>query len=35
MPHGIFVDDDGYFYTTDVGSHQVIKWKVRNGMLAY
>jgi DNA-binding beta-propeller fold protein YncE len=28
LPHGIFVDDSGYVYTTDVGSHQVIKWKI-------
>ncbi|KAE9546678.1 hypothetical protein FO519_010110, partial [Halicephalobus sp. NKZ332] len=27
MPHGIFVDQSNYYYTTDVGSHQVIKWK--------
>ena len=28
MPHGIFVDESNYYYTTDVGSHQVIKWKL-------
>lgn len=31
LPHGIFVDDSGYVYTTDVGSHQVIKWKISDG----
>lgn len=33
LPHGIFVDDSDYIYTTDVGSHQVIKWKVNGGKL--
>ncbi|KAH7728406.1 Protein PAMN-1 [Aphelenchoides avenae] len=28
LPHGILVDASNYYYTTDVGSHQVIKWKV-------
>jgi len=27
MPHGIFVDESNNYYTTDVGSHQVIKWE--------
>lgn len=31
MPHSIFVDASNYIYTTDVGSHQVIKWEIRNG----
>jgi hypothetical protein len=34
MPHGIFIDEDNNYYTTDVGSHQVIKWKYSNGQLA-
>uniref|UniRef100_A0A914YWB6 peptidylamidoglycolate lyase n=1 Tax=Panagrolaimus superbus TaxID=310955 RepID=A0A914YWB6_9BILA len=34
MPHGIFIDEDNYYYTTDVGTHQVIKWKYSNGQLA-
>ncbi|KAI1731404.1 NHL repeat domain-containing protein [Ditylenchus destructor] len=33
MPHSIFVDDSNYYYTTDVGSHQVIKWEIRKGEL--
>uniref|UniRef100_A0A1I7S7E0 Peptidylglycine monooxygenase n=2 Tax=Bursaphelenchus xylophilus TaxID=6326 RepID=A0A1I7S7E0_BURXY len=33
LPHGVFVDDSDYIYTTDVGSHQVIKWKVESGNL--
>uniref|UniRef100_A0A915LS27 Peptidylglycine monooxygenase n=1 Tax=Meloidogyne javanica TaxID=6303 RepID=A0A915LS27_MELJA len=31
LPHGIFVDHNAFIYTTDVGSHQVIKWKINNG----
>uniref|UniRef100_A0A1I8BAJ1 Peptidylglycine monooxygenase n=2 Tax=Meloidogyne hapla TaxID=6305 RepID=A0A1I8BAJ1_MELHA len=31
LPHGIFVDHNGFIYTTDVGSHQVIKWRIKNG----
>ncbi|KAF7640047.1 hypothetical protein Mgra_00000490 [Meloidogyne graminicola] len=31
LPHGIFVDINGFVYTTDVGSHQVIKWHIKNG----
>uniref|UniRef100_A0A7E4W9E0 Peptidylglycine monooxygenase n=1 Tax=Panagrellus redivivus TaxID=6233 RepID=A0A7E4W9E0_PANRE len=34
IPHGIFVDDSGYVYTTDVGTHQVIKWKLSGSSLA-
>ena len=34
MPHGIYIDDENYYYTTDVGSHQVIKWQLSNGQLA-
>ncbi|CAJ0922213.1 unnamed protein product, partial [Mesorhabditis belari] len=30
LPHGVFVDVDGYIYTTDVGAHTVTKWK-KNG----
>jgi hypothetical protein len=33
LPHGIFVDDSGSLFTTDVGSHQVIKWRTHpNGL---
>uniref|UniRef100_A0A915P101 Peptidylglycine monooxygenase n=1 Tax=Meloidogyne floridensis TaxID=298350 RepID=A0A915P101_9BILA len=31
LPHGIFVDHNAFIYTTDVGSHQVIKWRINNG----
>ncbi|KAI6203041.1 putative peptidyl-glycine alpha-amidating monooxygenase T19B4.1 [Aphelenchoides besseyi] len=33
LPHGVFIDDSSYIYTTDVGSHQVIKWRLRSGKL--
>uniref|UniRef100_A0A9J2PRR0 Peptidylglycine monooxygenase n=1 Tax=Ascaris lumbricoides TaxID=6252 RepID=A0A9J2PRR0_ASCLU len=33
MPHGIFVDTNNDYFTTDVGSHQVIKWRLSNGKL--
>ncbi|CAI4227633.1 unnamed protein product [Auanema sp. JU1783] len=33
LPHGIYCDDDGYVYTTDVGSHTVAKWKFTGGDL--
>ncbi|KAK6727683.1 hypothetical protein RB195_005396 [Necator americanus] len=28
LPHGIYMDNEGYLYTTDVGSHTVAKWKL-------
>ncbi|XGW21085.1 hypothetical protein V3C99_004221 [Haemonchus contortus] len=28
LPHGIYMDKDGFLYTTDVGSHTVAKWKI-------
>jgi hypothetical protein len=34
MPHGLFIDEENNYYTTDVGTHQVIKWKYSNGQLA-
>ncbi|MFH4975419.1 hypothetical protein AB6A40_002128 [Gnathostoma spinigerum] len=34
MPHGIYVDENNDIYTTDVGSHQVIKWTVASGMFS-
>ena len=34
LPHGIFIDDDNNYYTTDVGSDQVIKWQYSKGQLA-
>ncbi|VDM43283.1 unnamed protein product [Toxocara canis] len=33
LPHGIFVDTNNDYFTTDVGSHQVIKWRLSNGKL--
>uniref|UniRef100_A0A1I7WFW6 peptidylamidoglycolate lyase n=1 Tax=Heterorhabditis bacteriophora TaxID=37862 RepID=A0A1I7WFW6_HETBA len=33
VPHGIYMDSDGFLYTTDVGSHTVAKWKLNfNGI---
>ncbi|VDL72877.1 unnamed protein product [Nippostrongylus brasiliensis] len=35
LPHGIYMDRDGFLYTTDVGSHTVAKWRIRgNGKLS-
>ncbi|CAI2320300.1 unnamed protein product [Caenorhabditis sp. 36 PRJEB53466] len=31
LPHGIYVDVDGFVYTTDVGSHTVAKWTIDDG----
>uniref|UniRef100_A0A0R3RRY3 Peptidylglycine monooxygenase n=1 Tax=Elaeophora elaphi TaxID=1147741 RepID=A0A0R3RRY3_9BILA len=31
MPHGLTVDQQNDYYTTDVGSHQVIKWSLSHG----
>ncbi|KHJ75114.1 NHL repeat protein, partial [Oesophagostomum dentatum] len=28
MPHGIYMDKQGFLYTTDVGSHTVAKWRI-------
>lgn len=33
LPHGIYVDKDGFVYTTDVGSHTVAKWKIEGNEL--
>ncbi|CAJ0571481.1 unnamed protein product, partial [Mesorhabditis spiculigera] len=33
LPHGVFVDIDGYMYTTDVGCHTVAKWKLNGDKL--
>uniref|UniRef100_A0A8R1HNP1 Peptidylglycine monooxygenase n=1 Tax=Caenorhabditis japonica TaxID=281687 RepID=A0A8R1HNP1_CAEJA len=33
LPHGIYVDKDGFIYTTDVGSHTVAKWRLDGGEL--
>ncbi|VDN01888.1 unnamed protein product [Thelazia callipaeda] len=33
IPHSIAVDAENNYYTTDVGSHQVIKWAVSEGVL--
>lgn len=35
MPHSIFVDESNYYYTTDVGSHQVIKWEISEGKIFF
>ncbi|CAG9535368.1 unnamed protein product [Cercopithifilaria johnstoni] len=34
MPHGLTVDQQNDYYTTDVGSHQVIKWSLSHGSLS-
>ncbi|VDK75979.1 unnamed protein product [Litomosoides sigmodontis] len=31
MPHGLAIDKQNDYYTTDVGSHQVIKWSLSHG----
>lgn len=31
MPHGLAIDQQNDYYTTDVGSHQVIKWSLSHG----
>ncbi|EPB67820.1 NHL repeat protein [Ancylostoma ceylanicum] len=28
LPHGIFMDKEGFLYTTDVGAHTVAKWRI-------
>ncbi|PAV84681.1 hypothetical protein WR25_02239 isoform B [Diploscapter pachys] len=28
LPHGIYMDSEGYIYTTDIGSHTIAKWSV-------
>ncbi|KAL6729380.1 hypothetical protein Aduo_000438 [Ancylostoma duodenale] len=28
LPHGIYMDKEGYLYTTDVGAHTVAKWRI-------
>ncbi|KAK6105982.1 Copper type II ascorbate-dependent monooxygenase C-terminal domain family protein [Brugia pahangi] len=33
MPHGLTIDQQNDYYTTDVGSHQVIKWSLSHGSL--
>ncbi|VBB33239.1 unnamed protein product [Acanthocheilonema viteae] len=34
IPHGLAVDQQNDYYTTDVGSHQVIKWSLSHGSLS-
>ncbi|VDK73269.1 unnamed protein product, partial [Onchocerca ochengi] len=34
MPHGLAIDQQNDYYTTDVGSHQVIKWTLSHGSLS-
>ncbi|EFO26356.1 hypothetical protein LOAG_02126 [Loa loa] len=34
MPHGLAIDQQNEYYTTDVGSHQVIKWSLSHGSLS-
>ncbi|VDO46160.1 unnamed protein product [Onchocerca flexuosa] len=34
MPHGLAIDQQNDYYTTDVGSHQVIKWTLSQGSLS-
>lgn len=31
MPHSLAIDQQNDYYTTDVGSHQVIKWSLSHG----
>ena len=33
MPHGFAIDQENFYYTTDVGSLQVTKWEISNGKL--
>uniref|UniRef100_A0A915Q3W7 Peptidylglycine monooxygenase n=1 Tax=Setaria digitata TaxID=48799 RepID=A0A915Q3W7_9BILA len=33
MPHGLAIDQQNDYYTTDVGSHQVIKWTLSQGFI--
>ncbi|CAJ0593262.1 unnamed protein product [Cylicocyclus nassatus] len=33
LPHGIHIDNEGFLYTADAGSHTVAKWKIENNNL--